>query len=146
MASIFDDVKNYVSQIPLTAVASIAANSLSPETRRRAAVVAHDAYAAVDGYIEHRPTLFYGGLLVAASGTAMAVQRRRQGPEAVGSWLALAAAGAGVAWITKPTHANTGAPGTPAMATVNKWLDARASYLDQHQPGWQEQSLNRLLG
>ncbi len=141
-------VAEYIKSIPLTSIAGIAAANLPAQTKRRAAVVAHDAYLTIDGYMAARPTLFYGGLMVAASGAAMAVKRYRQGPEAVAAWLVMAVMGGAVAYVTKPTAPTTaGAPGgTPAMETVNAWLDARAVSLDRAEPGWEQRALTRLLG
>lgn len=142
-SSLFQDV---FRKIPLSQVANLAASATSPQIKRRAAVVAHDSYAVIDGYVEHRPTIFYAGLLTAGTGLAMAAKRRKQGVEAVLGWLLVAGAGAGAAWVTRPVNAQ-GAPvaGAP-MEQVNKWLDERATTLDQSSPGWQERALVRLLG
>ncbi len=148
MSALTDTVASFIKTIPLSNVASLAVAATPPQTKRRAAVVAHDAYAAIDGYMAAKPTLFYGGLLVAAGGAMMAIKRRKQGPEAVAAWIVASGAGAVTAYITRPGNEQAGAPagGTPALATVNTWLDARALELDRTDPGWQERALGRLLG
>jgi hypothetical protein len=148
MTSIADQVQAFVKTIPLGSVASIAAAATPPQTKRRAAVVAHDAYAAIDGYLAAKPTLFYSGLLVTAGGVVMAIKRRKQGPEAIASWLVAAGIGATTAYLTRPQNEQAGATAgvTPALATVNAWLDARASQLDRTEPGWDQRALARLLG
>ncbi len=148
MANAADIVGQFIKTIPLSSVANLAAVAAGPQTKRRAAVVAHDAYAAIDGYMAAKPSLFYGGLMLTAAGGAMAVKRWRQGPEAVAAWLVMASLGAVMSYTTRP-GAN-GAAGTtngaPALETVNRWLDNRAVTLDRTDPGWQERALARLLG
>ena len=148
MSSVTEKISEYIKTIPLSSVANLAAAAAGPQTKRRAAVVAHDAYMAIDGYMAAKPSLFYGGLMLAGVGGVMAAKRYRQGPEAVAAWLVMGALGGALAYTTRPTSGNTaGAPsGTPAMETVNAWLDARATSLDRAEPGWEQRALARLLG
>jgi len=128
---------------------------LVPEPyRHRAAVVAHDAFGALDTYQRVRAPLFAVACLGVVGSLGMLYTRRRKGAEAWGVWLAAAGLSAGVAWLTRP-GAGSGAgngqagavpAGAPVAMKANAWLDARAARLDQTQPGWEDAALNRLLG
>lgn len=129
-------------------VDSRAVVKLVPSTpRRRGAVVVHDGFAALETYQAVRPKLFAGSLVVALGATGMAWWRRRNGTEAIGSWSMLAAFAAGVAYLTRP-EAGTGKTVTGPTATdrAYAWLDARAARLDVLEPGWEEKTVNRVLG
>ncbi len=139
-------IADFVKTIPLSTIAQVAASTAAPQMKRRAAVVAHDSFRLVDGYIEARPTIFYGSLMASAAAGAMAVKRRSHGVEAVAAWSIVAMVSAGVAWVTRPTPATTAAQGRPPLEQVNAWLDQRAAQLDQSEPGWQDRALVRLLG
>lgn len=141
-------VADFIKTIPLSSLTSIAAAATPPQTKRRAAVVAHDAYLTIDGYMAAKPTLFYGGLMLGLLGAVMAVKRRRQGPEAVAAWVVASGLGATTAYLTRPTvNGSAGTPGgMPALEKVNTWLDARALELDRTEPGWDQLALARLLG
>jgi hypothetical protein len=128
--------------------------SLAPATpKRRAAVVAHDGFLALDTYHHVKPTLFVAGL-VGTVGSAIALYaRRRRGPEAWGVWAMAMGISAGVAWVARPgaTPGNrlptaSEGQGQPALAAVNAWLDRRAAALDRSEPGWEEKALSRLFG
>lgn len=130
---------------------------LAPATpRRRAAVVIHDGYAALDAYQRARPALFVAGLAGFVSSGAALYLRRRRGVEAWGVWALAMAVSGGVAWVTRPGAAVPQAPvpsgqttppgSTPALAAVEAWLDRRAAALDRSEPGWEEQAVRRVLG
>jgi hypothetical protein len=125
-----------------------AVNALVPATpRRRAAVVAHDGYLAVDTWVKVQPAVFVGGLVgMAVSGMAL-WGRRRTGPEAWALYVGMFAASATAAWTARPQSPAPVAAGAPAPATpLMAWLDARAAKLDKTEPGWDAAALARIAG
>lgn len=137
------------SVVPLTVDGKAVAGLIPQTPKRRAAVVLHDGYMALDTYHAVRPKLFAGSLAVALGATGMAWWRRRQGGEAVTVWGALAGFAGVVAYLTRP-GAGTGTPaggqGPTATDRLYSWLDARAAHLDAVEPGWEQRVTSRVLG
>lgn len=113
-------------------------------TKRRAAVVAHDGFEAVDTWVAIRPPLFVLGLLGLAGAGMMLWLRRKKGGEALALWGAGFAASGMLAWTCRPPE-DTVAQGS-ALDETEKYLDSRAAVLDKAEPGWMDVAINRMMG
>ncbi len=128
----------------------------SPEylqNRERLAAVTELGYEVMDFYDAYQPVLFILGLLgTAIGGTALA--KRRTNPEAVALYGISTVVSAAVAWLTRPAFLRPapapvpeGAVSSPgALGETLGWLDHRAAGLTAAKPGWEAQTLARLLG
>lgn len=143
------DLFKAVGKVGVT-VDSRAVTKLIPQTpRRRAAVVVHDGFAAMELYHAVRPKLFYGSLITAVGATGMAWWRRRQGTEAITSWSLLAGVAGVLAYVTRPgagVGTAEGANASNAQQRAFAWLDARAANLDRTSPGWEDKTIARMVG
>ena len=121
--------------------------------QRRVAVIAHDGLSVADLWAQARPTVFLGSLAGLLGSLAMFWARRRRGGEAWATWGTAAAVSGGLAWVSRPGTApvdpSTGKPvasDRKTLAQVTEWLDRRATTLDTAEPGWQERTIQRVLG
>lgn len=147
LASLFKDLRQAAGGLNTGVMTALATTAIPATPRRRAAVLAHDGYGALETYQAVRPQVFYGSVAVALGATGMAWWRRRHGTEAIGSWGALAALAGVVAYLTRPSM-GVAQPVQGASATdrAYRWLDARAAYLDRTEPGWEDRIVARVTG